>query len=159
MGSNNQLGVRSPHLVSEWCTRNGELTPADVAYGSIRKVWWTCASGHSWRASPDDRTSRPRGCPVCSGRIVLPGFNDLATTRPGLVRDWHPGAQRPAPRAAPCGRGGGAMCAGLDGTPKSASERYLVPGVANARRRCRCTGWKRWTWSPPRRNNVGTQPE
>lgn len=89
----NSLDKRFPHLVSEWCTpRNGGLKPADVTYGSIRKVWWTCTKGHAWRASPNDRTSRPRGCPVCSGHSVLPGFNDLATTRPDLVCDWHPSA-------------------------------------------------------------------
>jgi hypothetical protein len=29
-------------------------------------------------------------CPYCSGRRVLPGFNDLATEKPDLALEWHP---------------------------------------------------------------------
>ena len=30
-----------PHLVKEWHpTKNGDLTPKDVTYGSNKKVWW-----------------------------------------------------------------------------------------------------------------------
>lgn len=90
VGRNNGLDVRFPALAAEWCTqRNGDLTPADVTFGSIRKVWWVCARGHPWRASVNDRTSRPRGCPVCTGKVVLAGFNDLATACPNLVPEWH----------------------------------------------------------------------
>ncbi len=93
MGVNNQLSVCFPGLVDQWCTeRNGDLRPVDVTYGSIRKVWWTCPVGHTWHASPNDRTNRERGCPVCAGHSVLAGFNDLATLRPDLIQDWHPTA-------------------------------------------------------------------
>ena len=30
------------------------------------------------------------GCPYCSGRKVLAGYNDLATTHPGIAAMWHP---------------------------------------------------------------------
>ena len=30
------------------------------------------------------------GCPYCGGYTVLAGFNDLATKRPDLARQWHP---------------------------------------------------------------------
>ena len=30
------------------------------------------------------------GCPYCSGRKVLAGFNDLATTHPDIAAMWHP---------------------------------------------------------------------
>ena len=30
------------------------------------------------------------GCPYCSNRRVLAGFNDLATTHPDLAAEWHP---------------------------------------------------------------------
>ena len=29
-------------------------------------------------------------CPICSNKIVLAGFNDLATTNPKLTKEWHP---------------------------------------------------------------------
>ena len=30
------------------------------------------------------------GCPYCLGRKVLAGYNDLATTHPGIAAMWHP---------------------------------------------------------------------
>lgn len=36
------------------------------------------------------RTAEGRGCPVCAGRSVLPGFNDLRTKQPQLAEQWHP---------------------------------------------------------------------
>ena len=86
-------------LLSEWdAAANAPLTPADVSYGSKTKVWWTCARGHHWQASVQKRTTTGTGCPICSGRQVLAGFNDLATTQPALARQWHPtknGERRP----------------------------------------------------------------
>ncbi len=69
-------------------TRNGALTPRDVTLGSHKKVWWTCSLGHEWEASVHSRTQNFRGCPYCTGRNVLPGFNDLAALRPDIAADW-----------------------------------------------------------------------
>ncbi len=79
-----------PNLASEWHpTKNRELSPFHVTTGSSRKVWWQCSTGHEWQAVIQDR-ARGNGCPVHSGRVVDPGFNDLATTRPSLASEWHP---------------------------------------------------------------------
>ena len=41
------LSEHSPHLVAEWhLTKNGNLTPYCVSYGSNKKVWWICKDGH-----------------------------------------------------------------------------------------------------------------
>jgi hypothetical protein len=55
-----------------------------VTYGSIRKLRWACPEGHQYEATPNNRT-HGTGCPFCSGKKVLPGFNDLATTHPALA--------------------------------------------------------------------------
>ena len=34
------------------------------------------------------------GCACCSGRKVLAGYNDLATTHPGIAAMWHPRMNR-----------------------------------------------------------------
>ena len=42
-----------PHLVKQWHpTKNGELTPKQLTYGSNKKVWWRCHKGHSWETTP-----------------------------------------------------------------------------------------------------------
>lgn len=85
------IEVLYPALAREWHpTKNGDLKPTDVTAGSRKMIWWRCSLGHDWVAAPNNRTSAGSGCPYCSGRRVLPGFNDLATKRPDLAREWHP---------------------------------------------------------------------
>lgn len=82
----NDLATLHPHLIKEWHpTKNGELTPHDVTQSSGKKVWWQCEKGHEWEATIVKRTDG-RGCPYCSNRKVLKGYNDLATTHPHYVK-------------------------------------------------------------------------
>lgn len=77
-------------LLSQWdYEKNGDLTPDNVAYGSHRKAWWRCERGHSWEAVIKSRTYGG-GCPVCAGRLLVPGVNDLATVYPEIAAQWHP---------------------------------------------------------------------
>ena len=66
--------------------------PTGVTAGSRRKLPWRCALDHVWSAAVSDRVSGT-DCPYCTGRRALAGFNDLATTHPGLAAeayDWDP---------------------------------------------------------------------
>ena len=69
--------------------KNGSITPRQVSPNSNRKVWWTCDLGHDYQAVIAARTARGSGCPYCSGRRVLSGFNDLATLEPEIAKQWH----------------------------------------------------------------------
>lgn len=63
----NDLATIYPKIAAEWhTTKNGELTPKDVTFGSGRKVWWECKNGHEWEAVVCNRINR--GCPICSSR-------------------------------------------------------------------------------------------
>lgn len=91
MAGENDLASTHPALAAEWHPeKNGTLTPQDVTYGSRRRVWWRCGRGHEWRAAVSSRTAGA-GCPVCTGRRVEPGENDLASAYPAVARQWHPG--------------------------------------------------------------------
>lgn len=61
------------------------------SYGSYskQKVWWVCDEGHEWEATISNRT-KGSGCPFCSNKKVLAGFNDLASQRPDISQQWHP---------------------------------------------------------------------
>lgn len=86
----NDLATAYPDLAKEWhSTKNGQLLATDVAFAQAKNVWWKCNNGHEWQATI---TARVRGakCPYCSGKKVLKGFNDLATTHPNLAAEWHP---------------------------------------------------------------------
>ena len=87
----NDLESRFPAVAAQWHpTRNGDLTPSQVTYASNRKVWWRCPRGHDYQAAIGGRTVSGSGCPYCTRKKVLPGFNDLATLHPALAAQWHP---------------------------------------------------------------------
>lgn len=64
------LAERFPEIAEEWHpTKNGDLKPTDVSYGSLKKVWWLCKCGHEWFAQIGQRTSRLTKCPKCATSI------------------------------------------------------------------------------------------
>lgn len=87
----NSLADQFPAVAAQWHPdKNGSLSPERIASGSHRKIWWQCEQGHVWQASVVSRTSGGTGCPICAGRKVLPGENDLASRFPEIAAQWHP---------------------------------------------------------------------
>ena len=87
----NDLATQYPQLAIQWHpTKNGSLTPEQIPPGTTRKVWWRCEKGHEWQASVASRTSGGNGCPVCAGKKVIAGENDLASQFPAIAAQWHP---------------------------------------------------------------------
>ncbi len=72
--------------------------PSTLVSGSNKRRKWRCTEGHIWETTPNSRTTGGRkktgnGCAVCSGRKVLAGYNDLATTHPEIAATadgWDP---------------------------------------------------------------------
>lgn len=78
-----------PHLVKEWnITKNQGLTPDVFTPSSHFKVWWKCSKGHEWIAPIYSRTHGGTQCPYCHRHFLLPGFNDLKTEFPELVKKY-----------------------------------------------------------------------
>ena len=85
----NDLQTLFPSIAAEWnYDKNGDLKPDMVTYGSGRNVWWKCEIGHGWQATINRRTNQKSGCPICSNREVLSGFNDLLTVFPEVAEEW-----------------------------------------------------------------------
>ena len=83
------LAHSNPALVAEWHpTLNGTLKPSEVTKSSRLKVWWKCPKGHEWETEIRSRSSKVSGCPVCSGKRVWEGLNDLATREPAIAAEW-----------------------------------------------------------------------
>ena len=92
----NDLASQYPAVAKEWHpTKNGSLTPEQVAPASNKKVWWICDKGHEYQATVASRIQRNGGCPYCANTKVLPGYNDLATLYPHVASQWHPTLNRP----------------------------------------------------------------
>jgi hypothetical protein len=69
--------------------------PSQVKASDSLKRNWKCSKGHEFLAASSQRTrpDKPSGCPYCSGKKVLKGLNDLATTHPELAQyahNWDP---------------------------------------------------------------------
>ena len=76
-------------LMAEWYwQKNAELDPTQLTLGSNKKAWWSCSQGHKWEATPNNR-SNGTGCPYCTNRKVLRGYNDLQTINPALAKEWN----------------------------------------------------------------------
>lgn len=89
--AHNDLASQYPDLAAQWHpTKNGACTPQDVSPGSRRRVWWVCGKGHAWQAAIYSRALGGSGCPVCAGRKVIAGENDLASQFPEIAKQWHP---------------------------------------------------------------------
>ena len=84
------LAFERPDLLKEWNFEKNALicAPDEITVGSSKKVWWICSENHSFQAQIYKRTRRGDRCPYCSGKKVLAGFNDVATTNPQLVKEW-----------------------------------------------------------------------
>jgi DNA-directed RNA polymerase subunit RPC12/RpoP len=78
----NDLSTTHPHLAAELL----DADPTTVMAGSETKYLWRCPRGHEWRTSAYGR-SKGAGCLYCSNQLVLPGFNDMATTHPHLAAE------------------------------------------------------------------------
>ena len=83
--------IDNAELMAEWnWEKNTELRfdPNLLTVGSGKKVWWQCQEGHEWQATIDSR-NKGAGCPCCSGRMVIKGYNDLESVNPMLAREWN----------------------------------------------------------------------
>ena len=80
-----------PDIAKEWHpTKNNNLTPDKISYGSQIKVWWLGKCGHEWQMRVHTRTTNQGGCPYCNHNKVLIGFNDLQSQFPDMAKEWHP---------------------------------------------------------------------
>lgn len=71
-------------------TRNGDLTPHAVAPGSTQKIAFRCPHGHDFTVPLNLFLKRRIKCRDCTGEVVTPGIDDLATTHPEWAQEWDP---------------------------------------------------------------------
>lgn len=84
----NDFATKHPEMINEWDNElNGDLTPYLISYGSEKKVWWNCSKGHKYEMTVYSKHLGAK-CPICSGRILQKGINDLVSTYPELINEW-----------------------------------------------------------------------
>lgn len=84
----NDLQSMYPSIVAGWDHERNEKTSDQFTAYSNEEVWWRCPLGHSYRARIDNHTLKNDGCPYCTNRELLIGFNDLLTLLPNVINQW-----------------------------------------------------------------------
>lgn len=90
------LGEKHPELLEQWDYEgNGNLSPYAVYACSSVKICWRHSREregkvfeHRWQSTAAGRSKEKRGCPICAGKIVQAGFNDLETVAPDFLNEW-----------------------------------------------------------------------
>lgn len=82
----NDLKTASPNIAKE-------AVGVDTSFiykNSRSKITWQCNLGHQWEAEVRSRTKvNGTGCPFCSNKKVLSGFNDVKTLSPTVSLSAH----------------------------------------------------------------------
>lgn len=84
----NDLATKHPELLKYWDCEKNDVNPSEIFGGGERVVYWKCEKGHSYTKSILKRV-RGEGCPICAGKKVLVGFNDLSTVCPDVAKSWN----------------------------------------------------------------------
>lgn len=84
----NDLQSQHPVLAEQWDYNKNNKNTEEVHVYSNGYAWWLCEKGHSWKAIINNRTSKGRGCPYCSGYLAIPGETDLLTVYTDFVSEW-----------------------------------------------------------------------
>ena len=89
----NDLKSRNPELMKEWDFDKNDIDPGEIFMGGGKNsAWFICNRGHRYKTLISDKVNGG-GCPFCSGRRVLKGFNDFETKcyengKGYLLKEW-----------------------------------------------------------------------
>lgn len=85
LAGDNDFPTTRPDLMEYWSKKN-TIDPTTLSEGSNIKCWWICEKGHEYDMAPAQK--RISGCPICSNKRVLVGYNDFKSQHPELMREW-----------------------------------------------------------------------
>ena len=84
-----------PRVAAMWHPTANSVSPEEVTCGSNRRIALICpkcgyGKNGEWRPSIAGACRTGGGCPVCSGKVLVEGVNDVATVHPEIAAQWHP---------------------------------------------------------------------
>jgi hypothetical protein len=86
VGTDNNLTVTHPLLVTEWDSVKNTSVPEQFSKGSHKKAWWICSDGHSYQSAINNRV-KGTNCPDCQ-RMRPSNTYNLAVMYPLLASEW-----------------------------------------------------------------------
>lgn len=99
-----------PEVAAMWHPTANGFTPSDITAGSNQRAALICpvcgyGSDGEWQPTVASACRTKGGCPVCSGKIVVKGKNDVATVHPEIAEQWHPTLNKISPDEVSSGSG------------------------------------------------------
>ena len=90
----NDLASQCPEAAAMWSSKN-KLSASEVTIGTCQKFFFECRNcGQEFKAQIHkvvcSLTNGNTGCPICAGKKVVPGINDLASQYPKIAAMWSP---------------------------------------------------------------------
>ncbi len=83
----NDVETKHPELLVYWDYKRNQEVPSETYCVGEKKIFWLCERGHSFSRTIRDFIHN-QGCPICNGKKVLAGFNDLLSQKPELAAEW-----------------------------------------------------------------------
>ena len=79
-----------PRVAAMWHPTANSVSPEEVTCGSNRRIALICpkcgyGKNGEWRPSIAGACRTGGGCPVCSGKVLVEGVNDVATVHPEIA--------------------------------------------------------------------------
>ena len=86
----NDFESRYPQFAKYWDYDLNDEKPWEVSYNSEKNYHFICDKGHKFMRDPCHmrRGMSGNGCPVCRGRRIIEGSNDLLSQRPDVAGNW-----------------------------------------------------------------------
>lgn len=85
----NDLASMNSNILIDWNYQRNNIDPSNLKSGSHYLAYWKChVCGGEWQAPIYNRV-KGNGCPFCSNKKVLSGYNDLETKYPEIALEWN----------------------------------------------------------------------
>lgn len=75
-----------PEMLAKWDFTKNVENPGEVCIGTNKKYYWLCKKGHNYYRSA--HVQLHSGCPICAGKVVVIGENDLLSVAPAICKEW-----------------------------------------------------------------------
>ena len=81
----NDLTTMYPKYAEEMISHD----PTQIHYRSNKTVKWQCSTcQYQWKSKLVSRITYKTKCPQCSGKILVPGMNDIKTVAPEIIEEF-----------------------------------------------------------------------
>jgi len=85
----NDLASEFPDVARYFDLAKNSFDATEVTSHSGKKAIWFCDWGHTYESVIASRVNQKAHCPVCVLKVFQAGVNDITTTHPNLVQQWH----------------------------------------------------------------------